>query len=65
MGKFVPLHLHTDASLLDGLSKVKQVTKRCIALGYTSCAITNHGNVSDCIQFAADCKAEKIKPILG
>lgn len=61
--KWVPLHCHSHFSLLDGLSKPKQIAKRCIELGYESCAITDHGSVSGAVAFSSALKG--IKPILG
>ncbi|MAF25450.1 hypothetical protein CL634_07740 [bacterium] len=60
-----PLHLHTHYSLLDGLSKPSQVASRCSELGYTTCAITDHGTISGSVAFTQACKKKNIKPILG
>ena len=62
---WIPLHLHTHYSLLDGLSKPSQVADRCSELGYSSCAITDHGNISGAVAFTQACKNKNIKPILG
>ena len=62
---WTPLHLHTHYSLLDGLSKPSQVASRCSKLGYTSCAITDHGTISGAVAFTQAMKKENIKPILG
>ncbi|MAF25001.1 hypothetical protein CL634_05435, partial [bacterium] len=62
---WTPLHLHTHYSLLDGLSKPSQVVSRCSKLGYTSCAITDHGTISGAVAFTKACKSKNIKPILG
>lgn len=51
------LHSHTDASLLDGLSKVEQVIDRCASVGIPATAITDHGNISNTIAFM---KAKKV-----
>lgn len=51
------LHSHTDASLLDGLSKVEQVVERCASVGIPATAITDHGTISNTIAFM---KAKKI-----
>lgn len=63
--KFTPTHVHSHYSLLDGLSKIDQITKRCKELGYTSCALTDHGSISGTVEFYKECKKAKIKPILG
>ena len=65
MTNWIPLHLHTHASLLDGLSKPQQVAERCHELGYTSCAITDHGTISGCVAFTKEMREKGIKPILG
>ena len=62
---WVPLHLHTHYSLLDGLSKPDQVADRCSQLGYSACAVTDHGTISGAVSFTQACKNKNIKPILG
>lgn len=52
-------------SLLDGLSKPKQIAQRCQKIGAKSCALTDHGNISGTVQFHSAMKAAGIKPILG
>ncbi len=56
MSNFVPLHVHSHWSLLDGLSKPGQIVKRCSDLGYDTCALTDHGSVSGAPQFVRACK---------
>jgi len=65
MTSYIPLHVHTHYSLLDGLSKPEQIAKRCADLGLKSCAITDHGNISGAVQFYQKLKKYDIKPILG
>jgi DNA polymerase-3 subunit alpha len=65
MKNYIPLHVHSHYSLLDGLSKPEDIAKRCNKLSIPSCAITDHGSISGCIQFFKTMKANKIKPILG
>lgn len=62
---YIPTHLHTDASLLDGLSKVKEVVAKVKSLGMTSCAITDHGSLGNTYSFWNECRANGIKPLLG
>ena len=52
-------------SLLDGLSKPKDIVKRCLSIGASSCAITDHGSISGAVQFYSELKKNNIKPILG
>jgi DNA polymerase-3 subunit alpha len=65
MKKYIPLHVHSHYSLLDGLSKPAQIADRCENIGVKSCAITDHGNISGSVQFYKAMKAKNIKPILG
>ena len=40
---FVPLHNHSDYSLLDGASQVSKIVDRASELGMDSIALTDHG----------------------
>jgi DNA polymerase-3 subunit alpha len=62
---FVHLHVHTEYSLLDGLSKIKKLVARAKALDMKALAITDHGTMFGVIDFYRACKAAEIKPILG
>ncbi len=63
--KFAHLHLHTEYSLLDGLSKISKLTKRVKEMGMDSVAITDHGAMYGAIEFYKACKKEEVKPIIG
>jgi len=65
MNKYIPLHVHSHYSLLDGLSRPKQIAQRCVDIGVKSCAITDHGNIAGAAQVHAALKSKGIKPILG
>ncbi len=65
MGSFVHLHVHTEFSLLDGLSKVKDAIKRVKELNMDSLAITDHGSMYGVVDFYKACQKEGIKPIIG
>lgn len=65
MAEFVHLHVHTEYSLLDGLTKVKNVARRVKELEMQAVAITDHGNMYGAIEFYKECKAQGIKPLLG
>ncbi len=65
MADFVHLHVHTEYSLLDGLSKVKDAIKHVKKLGMDSLAITDHGSMFGVIDFYKACQKEEIKPIIG
>ena len=59
------LHVHTEYSLLDGSSKIKEITSRAKELGMKSLAITDHGVMYGVIDFYKAAKEVGIKPILG
>ena len=63
--RYTPVHLHSDASLLDGLSKCKDIAKRFKEIGATGGALTDHGVLSNAIQFLKEMDKAKLKPILG
>lgn len=65
MKKYIPLHVHSHYSLLDGLSKPTQIANRCEQIGVSSCALTDHGSISGSVQFHKEIKSKGIKPILG
>jgi len=62
---YVPLHVHSFYSLLDGLSSPKQIAQRCHDIGCPACAGTDHGNIFGMIDHQKACKKFGIKPITG
>ena len=62
---FTHLHVHTEYSLLDGSSKIKEITKRAKELGMDSLAITDHGVMYGVIDFYRAALANGVKPIIG
>ena len=62
---FTHLHVHTEYSLLDGSSKIKELVVRAKELGMDSLAITDHGVMYGVIDFYRAAKDAGIKPIIG
>ena len=62
---FTHLHVHTEYSLLDGSSKIKELVAQAKALGMDSIAITDHGVMYGVIDFYKAAKEIGIKPIIG
>ena len=63
---FVHLHVHTQYSILDGMSDIGKLFSRAEELGMPGIAITDHGNmygVKDFKDVAA--KHPSVKPIIG
>jgi DNA polymerase-3 subunit alpha len=65
MSEFTHLHLHTEYSLLDGACDLTKLMDRVAALGQTSVAMTDHGNIYGAVHFFDAAKARGVKPILG
>jgi DNA polymerase-3 subunit alpha len=62
---FVHLHVHSEYSLLDGLSRIDNLAERAKELNMPALALTDHGTMYGTIQFYRACKRAGIKPILG
>jgi DNA polymerase-3 subunit alpha len=62
---FVHLHVHSEFSLLDGLSPVKRVVDTAKRLGMRAVALTDHGNMYGAIEFYSYARSVGIKPIIG
>ena len=62
---FVHLHVHSEYSLLDGLSRLDQLARRAKALNQPALALTDHGVMFGVMPFYQACKDNGIKPIIG
>lgn len=62
---FTHLHLHTDASLLDGLGTVPRLIKQAKNVGFNKLAMTDHGTLANAVVFNIEAKSLGIKPVLG
>ena len=62
---FVPLHNHSDYSLLDGASQLPKMVQRVKDLGIEALALTDHGVMYGAIELLKLCKKSDIKPIIG
>ena len=62
---FVPLHNHSDYSLLDGASQISKIVDRASDLGMDSIALTDHGVMYGVLDLVKKCKEKGIKPIIG
>ncbi len=61
----VPLHLHTEYSLLDGASRIKDLVQKAKLNNIPALSITDHGVMYGGLELYRTCKAEGIKPIIG
>jgi DNA polymerase-3 subunit alpha len=62
---YVPLHLHTEYSLLDGAIRIKEVVEQAGAFRMPAVAITDHGNLFGVVDFYRRTVKAGIKPIIG
>lgn len=65
MSNYIPLHLHTFYSLLDGLNSPEEYVERAKELGMTHLSQTDHGTLSGHRDFYRACQSGGITPILG
>ena len=63
--EFVHLHVHSEYSLLDGMSRIKDLPVRAKELGMKAIALTDHGVMYGAVDFYKECKKNDIKPIIG
>src|SRR3972149_8839378 len=62
---FVHLHVHSEYSLLDGLSRIPQLVKRAKELDQPAIALTDHGTRFGAVNFYRAAKRAGLKPLIG
>lgn len=62
---FTHLHVHSEFSLLDGLSKISKLINRVKEHGQTAIALTDHGAMYGAVEFYKKATKEGLKPIIG
>ncbi len=62
---FVHLHNHTEYSLLDGATRIKDMVALAKEQEMPAMAITDHGVMFGAMEFYFACKSAGIKPIIG
>lgn len=65
MSKFVPLHIHTEYSLLDGMIRVGDLVKYAVDNELPGIAITDHGVMYSAVEFYELAEKNKINPLIG
>ena len=65
MAKFVPLHIHTEYSLLDGAMRVNQLVDFALENDIPAVAITDHGVMYSAIEFYEYALKKGVKPLIG
>ncbi len=62
---FVHLHVHSEFSLLDGQSRIKELVARAQALEMPALGLTDHGVMFGVLDFYRACIEAGIKPVVG
>ena len=62
---FTHLHVHTEYSLLDGISRITDLVEAAVQHRMSSLAITDHGVLYGAVDFYSAAKARGINPIIG
>lgn len=62
---FVHLHVHTEYSLFDGISRIPDLVSYVKSLGQEALAITDHGVMYGAVYLYKECMKQGIKPIIG
>ena len=62
---WVPLHVHSQYSILDASSSVYEIANKAANLEMPAVALTDHGNLFGAVDFYKACKDVKVKPIIG
>ncbi len=65
MADFVHLHLHSEYSMLDGLTKFGPLVEKVKEHKQNAVALTDHGNMHGAVEFYNTCKRNDINPIVG
>ena len=62
---YIPLHLHTHYSLLDGAIRIDELIAQARDYKLPAVAVTDHGNVFGAIEFYKKVSKAGMKPIIG
>lgn len=62
---YVHLHVHSEYSLLDGLSRIDDLVQRAVELNQPAVALTDHGAMYGTMPFYRAAKKAGIRPIIG
>ena len=65
MSKFIPIHIHSEFSLLDGTIRVGELVNYAKENGLPAIAITDHGVMYSAIEFYEKAKEAGINPLIG
>lgn len=62
---WIPLHVHSQFSILDSTASVKALAARAKEYGISALALTDQGNLHGAVDFYKACIAQGVRPIIG
>lgn len=65
MSKWIPLHVHSQYSLLDSTASVESIAARAAEYKMAGVALTDHGVLHGAVEFYKACKSARVKSIIG
>ena len=65
MANFIPLHIHSEYSLLDGMIRVGDLVKYAQENNLPAIAITDHGKIYSTVKFYEHAEQAGINPLLS
>ena len=64
-GEFAHLHCHSEYSMLDGASRIRDLVAFAREEGMPGIALTDHGNMYGAVRFYQEATKAGIKPVMG
>ncbi|MCA3748555.1 MAG: DNA polymerase III subunit alpha, partial [Rubrobacter sp.] len=64
-GEFAHLHCHSEYSMLDGASRIRDLVAFAREEGMPGIALTDHGNMYGAVRFYQEATRAGIKPVMG
>lgn len=63
--RFVHLRVHSDFSMINGITKVKPLIKACVQHEMVAMALTDFTNFCGLVRFYGEAQSSGVKPIIG
>lgn len=63
--RFVHLRVHSDFSMINGITKVKPLVKACVKHDMVAMALTDFTNFCGLVRFYGEALSSGVKPIVG
>ncbi len=63
--RYIPLRMHTEFSIEDGMIRIKEAVKHASSSGFAALGISDLMNLFGMVKFYKACRSAGIKPIIG